>query len=256
MTLSMHGVEVRFGGLKALSDLDVTVEPGRITAILGPNAAGKSTLLRVMAGLQKVESGEARLDGKAIHEWSPRDRARSLSYLAQQPDVSGPFTVADVVGFGRLARGADPENRAAVTRALIATGLQSEAGRRYHHLSVGQRQRASLARGIAQLSGQRSGAGWLLLDEPFAAQDPGEAVRLIGVLDDLRRAGIGILTVVHDPATAWAVADRILLMREGRLIAQGPTADLLEPSRLESLYGVPFEMGSAGPMPRLRPGKA
>ena len=251
MTLSTHGVEVRFGPLKALTGLDVTVEPGRITAILGPNAAGKSTLLRVMAGLQKIDAGEVRLDGKRLGEWGPRARARSLAYLAQQPDVSGPFTVSDVVGFGRLARGDDPGNADAVDRALQATSLQSEAGRRYHHLSVGQRQRASLARGIAQLSG----AGWLLLDEPFAAQDPGEVVRLIGVLAELRRAGMGILAVVHDPATAWAVADRVLLMNAGRLVAEGSASELLQPSRLETLYRVPFEMGPAGPMPRLRAGK-
>lgn len=252
MTLSMHQVEVRFGSLTALSQVDVTVEPGRITAILGPNAAGKSTLLRVMAGLQNVDAGEVRLDGEPLGDRSPGNRARSLAYLAQQPDVSGPFTVSDVVGFGRLARGSDPGNESAIRQALEATGLQSEARRRYHHLSVGQRQRASLARGIAQLAG----TGWLLLDEPFAAQDPGEAVRLIGVLGDLRRQGIGVLAVVHDPATAWAVADRILLMQKGRLIAEGPTAELLDPVHLESLYGVPFEMGPAGPMARLRSGKA
>lgn len=254
MTLETRNATVSFGDLTALAPIDLSLEPGRITGILGPNAAGKSTLLRMLAGLQAPTAGVVRLDGRPLADWSGRDRARRVAYLSQQSQVNGPFTVAEVVGFGRVSWAAGRvEADSRVEAALAETGLERLARRPYHELSVGQRQRTQLARGIAQLAK----GGWLLLDEPFAAQDPGEVARLLRLIDRLRAEGVGVVAVLHDANVAWALAERILLLSEGRLVADGARDEVLVPDRLEGLYGAPFRGGDGGcgPVPDLAPEK-
>lgn len=252
MNLEARSISIRFGSLTAIDGVTFLPSIGEVTAVLGPNAAGKSTLLRAMAGLEGVAGGEVRLDERGIEHWSARERARRLCYLPQQPDVVGRFSVGDVVGFGRVAWAGRTGGDDAVIEALAMVGLEAEIGRPYHDLSVGQRQRASLARAVLQLGD----GGWMLLDEPLSAQDPGEAARLVRLLAMLRDRGHGLLVVVHDPAVAWALADRIVVLESGRLAADGTRDHVLQPERLKSIYGVEFEMGPAGPVPMLLPGSA
>lgn len=250
MSLETRNASVRYGETTVLEPIDLSLASGSVTGILGPNAAGKSTLLRMLAGLRTPTTGVVRLDGRPLSDRSGGHPARRLAYLAQQSEVNGPFTVAEVVGFGRVSwAGARSEEDRRVEAALSATGLKSLAGRRYHELSVGQRQRTQLARGIAQLGDE----GWLLLDEPFAAQDPGEVERLLEVIAGLRETGIGVVAVLHDAQIAWALADRVLLLAEGRLVADGPREEVLVPARLGALYGAPFRPGGdgGGPVPDL-----
>ena len=247
MTLEATGISVRFGSLLAVQDLSLTLEPGRITVVLGPNAAGKSTLLRAMAGLQAIEGGEVLLDGRSIDAHSPVERARRLCYLPQQPDVVGGFSVGDVVGFGQVAWSASRRGPEVIQEALSMVGLADDHDRRYHELSVGQRQRVSLARAVLQL-GDR---GWMLLDEPLSAQDPGEAARLVQLLGGLRERGHGLCLVVHDPSVAWVLADRVAILKEGVLMAEGPREEILQPGSLEETYGVGFRMGPSGPVAML-----
>ena len=252
MSLEVHGLSVAFGSIVALDEVSLSLRPGEVTAVLGPNAAGKSTLLRAMAGLQSVDGGRVVLDGREIDEHPIGLRARRLCYLPQQPDVVGPFTVGDVVGFGGLAWRGSRRGSEAVREALAMVGLPREEHRRYHDLSVGQRQRVSLARAVLQLGD----AGWMLLDEPLSAQDPGEASRLLHLLAGLRDRGHGLCLVVHDPSVAWALADRVVVLQGGRLVEEGAREEVLEPGRLESIYGVRFQMGPMGPVPMLRDSSA
>lgn len=253
MKLDARSISVRFGPLTALQEVSISPTLGQITVVLGPNAAGKSTLLRAMAGLEPIDEGEVHLGGRAMGRWSSRDRARRLCYLPQQPDVVGRFTVGDVVGFGRVAwAGRRKGGDEAVVEALSMVGLAAEIGRPYHDLSVGQRQRASLARAVLQLGDE----GWMLLDEPLSAQDPGEAARLVRLLAVLRDRGHGLVLVVHDPAVAWVLADRVIVLESGRLVADGSREVVLQPDRLESIYGVEFSMGPGGPVPMLLGGSA
>ena len=247
MMLEIKNASVRFGSITALEHVSLSLSPGEVTAVLGPNAAGKSTLLRALAGLQPIDPGEVVLDGREIGSHSVRDRARRLCYLPQQPDVVGSFSVGDVVGFGSLAWSGERRGSAAIREALAMVGLAREMDRRYHELSVGQRQRVSLARAVLQLGE----GGWMLLDEPLSAQDPGEASRLVQLLSSLRDRGHGLCLVVHDPSVAWILADRVAILEAGRLVAQGPRAEILDPQRLREIYGVGFEMGPAGPVPML-----
>ena len=247
MTLHVRGISVEFGPIRALNSISLCVRPGEATAILGPNAAGKSTLLRAMAGLQKIDDGTIDLEDRGIETYSVTERARRLCYLPQQPDVVGAFTVGEVVGFGRLAWAGERRGSGAVRAALEMVGLAEESHRRYHELSVGQRQRVSLARSVLQLGE----GGAMLLDEPLSAQDPGEASRLVDLLSGLRDRGHGLALVVHDPSVAWILADRVAILDEGRMLAEGPREEILQPERLQKIYGVDFQMGPAGPVPML-----
>ena len=247
MRLETNDVSVRFGSLSALEDVTLSLSPGEVTAVLGPNAAGKSTLLRTLAGLQPIDQGEVLLDGRAIGTHAVRARARRLCYLPQQPDVVGPFTVGDVVGFGALAWTGERRGPEAIREALAMVGLADDLERRYHELSVGQRQRVSLARAGLQLGD----SGWMLLDEPLSAQDPGEARRLVQLISRWRDRGHGLCLVVHDPSVAWVLADRVVILRAGRVVADGLREEILRPETLQDIYGVRFDMGPEGPVPIL-----
>ena len=247
MTLALHEVEVSFGRTVVLQGITFEPVEGEVTVVLGRNAAGKSTLLRTLAGLVRPRSGSVLLDGSPIASLAPADRARRLAYLPQHPDVVGPFTVADIVSLGSLARPGADRGTDALERVLDQVGLLDEAARAYHELSAGQRQRAALARCLLQLSPE----GWLLLDEPLAAQDPGEAARIIEILRGLKASGHGILVVVHDPIAAWPLGDRAAVLESGRLRVEGEREAILEPRLLESVFGVPFIEGPAGPIPGL-----
>lgn len=249
MTIEITHASVGFGAVTALDDVSMSSVAGELVVVIGPNAAGKSTLLRTMAGLQALDGGEIRLEGREIQRLEVRERARRLCYLPQVPDVVGGFSVADVVGFGRVAWSGDRQGSGAVGRALEMVGLAGETERRYHDLSVGQRQRASLARAILQLQARER--GWMLLDEPFSAQDPGEASRLARLLVELRDRGHGLCIVLHDPSIAWILADRVVMLDRGRVLADGPREEILHPDRLREIYGVEFRMGPFGPVPML-----
>ncbi len=248
--LRVDGVSMRFGAVDALRSVDIDVRPGRVLAVLGRNASGKSTLLRVMAGVLEPTAGTVSLEGRSLATWPRATRVRRLGYLAQQPQVVGGFTVAETVAFGGHASGGVAEST--IASALGDVGLASLAGRSFRDLSVGQRQRAALARVLVQVASD----GVMVLDEPFAAQDPGEVDRLIGVVRVRAAEGRAVVAAVHDASVAHAIADDVLLLDEGRRVFAGPAADGLASDRLAGLFGVAFADGPAGPTPRFGLGLA
>jgi len=232
MDLTLDGISLRLGGRSVLHDVSAVLRPGRVTAILGPNGAGKSSLLRSIAALAPY-SGAARLGDRSIAALAPRERARLLGYLPQQGAVHWNLAVADVVGLGRLPHDSSPaEDTAAVFAAMAATGTMEFATRTIDTLSGGERARVLLARVLA------GEPRWLLADEPLASLDPAHQLEMLARLHEVAVRGTGVAIVLHDLAHAARIADDVLLLQDGRLIAFGPAAETLTPERLRGLFGV------------------
>ncbi|MFO0828644.1 MAG: ABC transporter ATP-binding protein [Phycisphaerales bacterium] len=242
--MRLDDVTVELGGRAVVEAVSASVESGEAIAIVGRNAAGKTTLLRAMAGLLRPRRGRVMLGDRPMHSLSPRDRAASVAFVSQRPLVAAAFTVRELVALGRFAR---PRDDARVTAALDRLGLAASADRPYHELSVGQQQRASLARAMAQADAR----SLVLLDEPFAASDLGETARSVAVLREHAAAGGAVVAVLHDLSQACALASTVWILDEGRLVARGPTREVLDTDRLSRLFGIPFDAGPYGPVARL-----
>ncbi|ELS51526.1 ABC transporter ATP-binding protein [Streptomyces viridochromogenes] len=251
--LSATGVTVAYDGVDVVHDASMTLRPGEVTVLVGPNGSGKSTLLRTLARLQRPRTATLTIDGDTDGlALTPREFSRRVALLTQgRPTPSG-LTVRDVVEFGRYPyRGrwgrADPGGRAAVDRALAMTGVAEFAERGVEHLSGGQLQRVWLAGCLAQETGV------LLLDEPTTYLDLRYQVELLDLMRDLADVhGIAVGAVLHDLDQAAAVADRIVLLREGRVIADGGPEDVLTPQRLTDTYGIRIEVDTDPLTGRLR----
>ncbi|MFJ3964576.1 ABC transporter ATP-binding protein [Streptomyces sp. NPDC090036] len=241
--LSAKGVTVAYDGVDVVHDASMTLRPGEVTVLVGPNGSGKSTVLRTIARLQRPRAGTLVIDGDADgFALSPREFSRRVALLTQgRPTPSG-LTVRDLVEFGRYPYRRrwgrdDPGGRAAVDRALALTGVEDLAERGAEHLSGGQLQRVWLAGCLAQETGV------LLLDEPTTYLDLRYQVELLDLMRDLADDhGIAVGAVLHDLDQAAAVADRIVLLHAGRIIADGAPEDVLTPERLTDTYGIRIDV--------------
>ena len=220
--LLARAVNVALGSTQALQDVSVTVQPGW-TAIVGPNGAGKSTLLRVLAGLQRPDSGEVELNGRPLSQWSLRERAMQMAWLAQQADTSGELTVREIVHLGRLPKlglftAPTARDEARVDQAMLDAECMPWQQRRLHELSGGERQRVLLARALAV------DAALLLLDEPTTHLDPPHQVALVRLVRRQVHAGTTVVCVLHDLSLAL-LADRLVVMDRGRIRTEGSRDD-------------------------------
>lgn len=222
-------------GVPALRALSLQVADGDFLAVIGPNGSGKTTLLRVMAGVLRPWRGTLRVRARAMSEWPRPQLARELAVV---PQISLPpfaFTVREFVCLGRnpyLPPWASPRpsDIEAVERAMAAVEIDHLAERAVTELSGGEFQRAALARALAQEP------SILLLDEPTAFLDPAHAVAILGLLEELNAGGLTIVAVLHDLNFAAAYARRVVALRDGRVFADGPTAQVMQQELLESLY--------------------
>lgn len=247
--MALKTIELSFGYDRRKSvfeDLTTTVEPGVVTALVGPNGSGKTTLLRLFADLVKPRSGKILLDDEPIGVLDADDRSRRLAYLPARSEVAFPYALRTVVGFGLYAMGRDPGG-AAVDEALDRVDLLDRAGDPFGILSSGQQQRATLARVLLQLDAAKSGrldleGQYLLADEPTSAMDPKHALEAISQLKRLARSGCGVLVVMHDLPTASRVADHAIVLNErGQVAGVGPAFTALDPGLLEGVFGVGFQ---------------
>ena len=238
-------------GAPVLTDITLSLAPACVTAVIGPNGAGKSTLLRLLAGVVTPQSGSVEYRGTNVASIQPRDRARTIAFVAQRPEVGVAFTVREVVALGRFARGdaGHPVGRACVERALATLDLHRHADQLFATLSVGQQQRVSLARAIAQLDDGSGRADHpvfapgsvLLADEPVAAMDPRHALGAMDLLTRVAHAGVTVGVVLHDLSLALRVAPQVVLLAcGGTLASQGSTQQALSPENLYQLFGVRF----------------
>jgi thiamine transport system ATP-binding protein len=218
--LEVRGLTVRFGATEAVGDVDLQVPAGSVTAVLGPSGSGKSTLLRAIAGLEPPAAGSIAYDGRDLARVPTHKRGFALMF--QDGQLFPHQSVGRNVGYPlRLRRrsGSDLDGRVADLLDLV--GLAGYADRMPATLSGGERQRVALARSLAVEPRM------LLLDEPLSALDRDLRERLAGELHDiLRRAGTTALLVTHDQEEAFAIADRMAVMRDGRLVQAGTVADV------------------------------
>ncbi|WP_372000141.1 ABC transporter ATP-binding protein [Tistrella mobilis] len=224
-----------------LDDLSLSLGPGQLVGLIGPNGAGKTTLLRLLAGLRPPQNGDVSVGGQSLHLLSAAARARQISYLAQGADVHWPLPADAVVALGRLPHGdgRSAADRHAVARAMAITGTNGFIGRRVDRLSGGERLKVLLARALAVE------APILLADEPVAALDPAHQLDVMGLLRGLAHEGRLIVAVLHDLGLAARFCDRLVLLAEGRLIADGPPETVLTPDRLARAYGIRALHGQA-----------
>ncbi|KQR78524.1 hypothetical protein ASG35_08850 [Burkholderia sp. Leaf177] len=236
--LTARSLTVGYGEHVVLDRLDVSIEAGRVTALCGPNGCGKSTLLRTLAGLQPTLDGHVEVNGVPVGTLRRRELARTLTMLAQFNQIPAGLTVRELVAYGRYAyggwlRGLTRTDHAAIDEALDASGLAADASRDVAALSGGERQRVWIAMALAQQ------APIVLLDEPTTYLDIHHQLDILRELRRLNRErGLTIVWVLHDLNQAAAFSDEIVLMRAGRIIAQGAPDAMLDPHHLNDTFGV------------------
>ena len=238
MSLSAERLRLAYDRANVIDDLTVALPPGRVTAIVGANACGKSTLLRGLARLLKPRAGSVLLDGSDIHSLPTREVATRLAILPQSPVAPDGITVADLVGRGRhphqswLRRWSIADLHA-VDAAMAATGVADLSDRVVDELSGGQRQRVWIAMALAQET------GILLLDEPTTFLDLAHQVEVLDLLTDLNRHdGRTIVLVLHDLNHACRYAHHLIALREGAIAAQGAPAEVVTQALVEEVFGL------------------
>ncbi|MBD8042743.1 ABC transporter ATP-binding protein [Arthrobacter sp. Sa2BUA2] len=236
--LSGRGLRIGYEGRTVSEHLDVRIPPGSFTAIIGPNACGKSTLLRALSRLLKPASGQVFLQGRDIDSYPTREVARQLALLPQTSTAPDGITVADLVARGRfphqsLLRQWSEADQQAVDAALAATGVQDLADRTVGELSGGQRQRVWLALVLAQ------DTPVLLLDEPTTFLDIAHQLEVLRLCRGLHRTGnYTLVTVLHELGMAFRFADHVIAMKDGRIVAQGTPAEIATPELMKEIYGI------------------
>jgi iron complex transport system ATP-binding protein len=225
-----------------VQDASLSLMPGELVAILGPNGAGKTSLLRILLGIARTTSGSAKLNGQDCFGMSPSERAKIVSYLPQRRPLAWPYRVHDVVALGRFAHGAalgrlSPVDNAAVADAIDACKLGELQHRGTDNLSGGELARVHFARTIA------AKAPLLIADEPVAELDPKHQILVADLIRQFVNDGGGALVVLHEVALAARIADRLIWMKNGRIIAEGSPQDTLNSKIMQDVYGVRAHVG-------------
>ncbi|MFF8597228.1 ABC transporter ATP-binding protein [Streptomyces sp. NPDC015220] len=246
--LSADRVVRRVDGRVIVDGVTLALRPGETVGLLGPNGSGKSTLLRLLAGVLAPASGVVTLDGSPLPEVGRRATARRIATVEQHVHTQTELTVRDVVALGRVPhrRAWTPPSAAdaeAVTAALARTGLTDRAEQSWHTLSGGERQRTQIARALAQEPRE------LLLDEPTNHLDIQHQLDLLDLIADLP---VTTVIALHDLNLAAMYCDRLLVLDNGRPVAEGTPADVLTPRLIKRVYGVRAEVSSGNGHPVIR----
>ena len=244
--LRADDVSFGYGGRQVLRGVSLSVPRGAVLGVLGPNGSGKTTLLRCLMGYLQPQTGHVRLQGRDVARWPRRDFARQVAVVPQEMPIDFPLSVEELVLIGRVphlpARGLGFESardRAAAAAALEACGLGALRTRPLHQLSGGELRRAFIARALAQET------PFLLLDEPTSALDLRQQLTILDLLRARARVGAGVLVVLHDVNLSSAHCDRVVVMKEGAVAADGTPAEALQPGVLGDVYGVDLSLVAA-----------
>lgn len=235
--LSAEGLNAGYAERRVLEELSLDIPEGSFTVIMGPNACGKSTLLRSLARLIRPDAGQVLLDGGPISSLPAKQLARTIGLLPQSSTAPEGITVADLVSRGRhphqsLLKRWGREDEAAVREALAATAMTSLATRPVDELSGGQRQRAWIAMALAQQT------PLLLLDEPTTYLDIAHQIEVLELCTQLQREGRTLVAVLHDLNQALRYATHVVAMCDGRIVDQGTPDDIGTAALVEEVFGV------------------
>jgi len=239
--LEVRSLEAGFASRAVLRQVTFSAAPGEVLGVLGPNGSGKTTLFRTLLGLLPPRGGEVLLEGKLLAQKSRSEIARLAGYVPQGHAAYFPFSVHEFVLLGRSAhRGAfaapGSRDRDLAQAALDRLGVGSLAGRAITEISSGERQLALIARALAQEP------RILVMDEPTASLDFGNQVRVLEAIRALAGSGLSVLFSTHAPDHAFLAAQRVLLLGEGRVLAQGTPPEVIRTETLAQVYGVPVEV--------------
>ena len=238
--IAVRGLVSRRGHAVVLDGIDLAFEAGQVTAIVGPNGAGKTTLLRHLAGLDMPAAGEVELHGQLLASLDPGLRARSIAYRPQAASAYWPLRARDIVALGRLPHGADlsrplgSRDTEAIQRALERVDGVALADRPIDTMSQGERARMMMARALS------TEAPILLADEPVASLDPAYALETMKILRDEAARGACVIVVLHDLGLAARFADRIVVLADHKVAADGPPGVALAADVIDAAYGVKF----------------
>lgn len=237
MRLEAHDLAFGYPERPVGRDVSLAVEAGEVLCLLGPNGCGKTTLFKTLLGLLPAQGGRITLGGDALPRLPRQEVARRIAYVPQAQSSIFPFTALELVLMGRTAhRGlfAAPTraDRDVARAALADLNISELADRDVTRLSGGQRQLVVIARAIAQAT------PLIVLDEPTASLDFGNQVVVLDEVAKLAGRGVGVILSTHDPDHAFAIAGRVVLMLDGRVIADGAPRDVLTSERLQQVYGV------------------
>ncbi|WTE15505.1 heme ABC transporter ATP-binding protein [Streptomyces uncialis] len=234
-----RNLTVRLDSRPVLSEVGVTARAGEVLALVGPNGAGKSTLLAALAADRAPDEGSVTIAGRPAAAWSAAELALRRAVLPQDASLSFPFPVEDVVRMGRAPWAGterEDEDDEAVAAAMASTEVTDFAGRAFSGLSGGERARVALARVLAQRT------SLLLLDEPTAALDLRHQELVLGVCRRRAEAGDAVVVVLHDLGLAAAYADRVAVLRDGRVVADGAPGVVFTDESLTEVYRQPVEV--------------
>ncbi|MCD2113197.1 heme ABC transporter ATP-binding protein [Rhodococcus rhodochrous] len=239
-TMRAVGVRLRRGEREILHGVDFEVRTGEVVALVGPNGAGKSTLLAALSGDHPISGGTVEVEGRPLERWSSIALARRRAVLPQQHTVGFPFTARQVVRMGRAAWARTPrqdDDDRIVAEAFATSDVAHLADRPFPALSGGERARVALARVLAQ------DTETLLLDEPTAALDLGHQEAVMQVVRARADDGHAVVVVLHDLGLAAAYADRVCVLEQGRIVADGAPGDVLTEELLGRVYQYPVAIG-------------
>ncbi|GAB3841457.1 heme ABC transporter ATP-binding protein [Nesterenkonia populi] len=243
--LQAHGLDFSVRGKRILHRVSARFLPGQLSIIIGPNGAGKSTLVSLLAGDESPQRGHADLFGQEVRRWTPKEAARRRSVMGQHTAVAFPFPAEDVIRMGRTpwrgtAEAAHDDD--AVALAAGEAEVEHLLERPVTVLSGGERQRVALARTLAQrpLGSEARRPSTMMLDEPVSALDIRHAERTLKLLRRLADEGACVIAVLHDLDAAAVYADRLILMAEGRLVADGTAHEVCDEQLLSEVYRTPI----------------
>ena len=239
--LQAHALAYGHPGRSLGRDINLTVGPGEVLCVLGPNGGGKTTLFRTLLGLLPSHAGNIALRGKRLHECTQAERAKVMAYVPQAGNAYFAFSVREVVLMGRTAHlglFAQPGTKdiAAANAAIAELNITHLADQSFTHISGGERQLALIARALAQE------APLLVMDEPTASLDFGNQTLILHEIRRLKASGRSVLFCSHDPDHALLCADRALLLHHGNVLALGSPREVVTAANLKTLYGVDVEL--------------
>ncbi len=232
------------GKRRLIDDVSLTLDAGEMVALIGPNGAGKSTLLRLLTGYLPVRFGECRIGELPLDRWSPETLSRRRAVMLQHTQLRFDWQVESIVAMGRAPWGKKQEQDI-IQQVMALTDCLPLAGRHYATLSGGEQQRVQLARSLAQLWQDDGPQGWLFLDEPTSALDLYHQQQLLRLMKNLTQKGnLHVCVVLHDLNLAALWADRILLLHQGKVVAQGTPEEVIVQPIIEKWYGAEVRVES------------